>query len=207
VWKPVYKDEGSIGPAIYAGDSGACEFEFGDGMFISIGSMTDIKKKDFNMDELNDFLAYYNGLDAVEYNGLYYITDTTSRFFNDFDRSDDDEHTMASDSKYKEYKEEAGARRVHYQGLSANGDITSLCFVGKQVGNRLEKADEVDCLSCYENVHTREELIETDKFWVSAGAGVGLVFNFVLIAMGIFLIVTKPGTFKSLLKPIKKIGD
>ncbi|MCR4807656.1 MAG: hypothetical protein K5857_08255 [Lachnospiraceae bacterium] len=48
-------------------------------------------------------------------------------------------------------------------------------------------------MSCYENVHTREELLEQEKLWSSVGlGGIGIAFNSVLIIAGILLIVIKP---------------
>ena len=85
--------------------------------------------------------------------------------------------------------------------------IDSLCFVGKQVGNRIEKTDDIDTISCYENVHNREELLKTDKFLFKMGTGFGVAFNVILIVLGSIFVVTKPGFFKSKFKFLRKDED
>lgn len=71
-------------------------------------------------------------------------------------------------------------------------DIDSIVVVGRQIGNSViyDEADHIDVLTCYENVHNTEELLDSNDFFSSLGIGIfGFGASIALIVGGIIVVI------------------
>ncbi|MCR4807657.1 MAG: hypothetical protein K5857_08260 [Lachnospiraceae bacterium] len=105
VWEQVYNNDDGIGEQTFYGNVGSMEFKIGDGMLNGLSVVKDLKREDFNRGDLKDFNR----------------------------TKDDDKRDSATEREYENYSDEAGALRVHYQGISADKGVDSIALIGKQV--------------------------------------------------------------------------
>ncbi len=125
----------------------------------------------------------YDGVDQIKWERLYSFNDETdSRYFKNCDGK------KASDLLWNDYTEQVGAIKISYRGTVVD-NIDSIALVGKQVGNRLEKSDDIDSISCFENIHSKEELMKSYKKTSASGIGFGLIVSLALLLSGVFLVV------------------
>ncbi len=71
-------------------------------------------------------------------------------------------------------------------------DIDSIVVVGRQIGNSViyDEEDHIDALTCYENVHNTEELLDSNDFFSSLGIGIfGFGASIALIVGGIIVVI------------------
>ena len=183
-WHRIYDSDDGICDAAFFGSIGGLEYDIDSSLLKSLAATSKkLGKKDYDREKLNTCLNNYKSLHTEEYNGVLYITDTDTKYFGDCDKE------KVSDSNWSDYTEEVGSIRISYR-VTDTGDVDSIALIGKQIGNSIVKSD-IDTIPCYENVHTREELMKKDKNTLSIGLIFGMVINIVFIVLGMLLIVGK----------------
>lgn len=184
-WTRLSKSEEDFTDEVFFGKITGLEYEVEGSLLNSLGGNTkQLKFEDYDKEDLDALFEAVPALHTEEYNGVLYITDTDSGYFKDCYRK------KVSDLTWDNYIGESGAIRISYRGTSVD-DIDSIALVGRQVGNRLQKSDTLDTLSCYENVHSKEELIQNHKKYSVIGTGLGLVISAGLLITGVILVAKK----------------
>ena len=184
-WERLYSfnDEEELTDEVFFGNITGLEYEVDSSLLVSLsGNSRQLQKADYNEEDLKVLFDDIQGLGAEEYNDVLYITDTDSRYFKNCDGK------KASDLLWNDYTEQVGAIRISYRGTVVD-NIDSIALVGKQVGNRLEKSDDIDSISCFENIHSKEELMKAYKKTSASGIGFGLIVSIILLLSGILLVV------------------
>lgn len=185
-WKRVYDSDDLLCDNAFFGDvSGDVEVQ--SRLLASLAGTNNILgASDFKKDELEDFCKRNSTFHTEEYKSVLYITDTDTKYFQDIKRDD------VSDRIYKDYKDEVGSYRICYRGTKADGDIDSIVVIGRQVGNSIiyDEEDHIDTLTCYENVHNTEELLEKDGKLFSLGISIfGFGASLAMIIGGIIIVI------------------
>ena len=184
-WERLYSfnDEEVLTDKVFFGNITGLEYEVDSSLLVSLsGNSKQLQKADYNEEDLKVLFDDIQGLGAEEYNDVLYITDTDSRYFKNCDGK------KASDSLWNDYTEQVGAIKISYRGTVVD-NIDSIALVGKQVGNRLEKSDDIDSISCFENIHSKEEFMKAYKKTSASGIGFGLIVSLALLLSGVFLVV------------------
>ena len=184
-WERLYSfsNEETLTDEVFFGNISGLEYEVDSSLLISLGgSSKQLQRTDYNEEDLKVLFDDIQGLGAEEYNDVLYITDTDSRYFKNCDGK------KASDLLWNDYTEQVGAIRISYRGTVVD-NIDSIALIGKQVGNRLEKSDDIDSISCFENIHSKEELMKAYKKTSASGIGFGLIVSLALLLSGVFLVV------------------
>ena len=184
-WERLYSfnDEEELTDEVFFGNITGLEYEVDSSLLVSLsGNSRQLQKADYNEEDLKVLFDDIQGLGAEEYNDVLYITDTDSRYFKNCDGK------KASDLLWNDYTEQVGAIRISYRGTVVD-NIDSIALVGKQVGNRLEKSDDIDSIACFENIHSKEELMKAYKKTSASGIGFGLIVSLALLLSGVFLVV------------------
>ena len=184
-WERLYSfnNEEALTDEVFFGNINGLEYEVDSSLLISLGGNSkQLQRADYNNEDLQALFDEIQGLGAEEYNDVLYITDTDSRYFKNCDGK------KASDSLWNDYSEQVGAIKISYRGTVVD-NIDSIAIVGKQVGNRLEKSDDIDSISCFENIHSKEELMKSYKKTSASGIGFGLIVSLALLLSGVFLVV------------------
>ena len=185
-WQRVYDSDDMLCDNVFFGNvSGDVEID-GSLLRSLAGTNNQLGKNDFKKDELNDFFSRNSSFHTEEYNKVLYITDTDSKYFKDINKDDVSERT------YKDYQDQVGSYRICYRGTDLGDDIDSIVVVGRQIGNSViyDEEDHIDALTCYENVHNTEELLDSNDFFSSLGIGVfGFGASIALIVGGIIVVI------------------
>lgn len=184
-WERLYSfsNEDTLTDEVFFGNISGLEYEVDSSLLVGLsGNSKQLKKADYNEEDLKVLFDDIQGLGAEEYNDVLYITDTDSRYFKNCDGK------KASDLLWNDYTEQVGAIRISYRGTVVD-NIDSIALIGKQVGNRLEKSDTIDSVSCFENVHNKEEFMKEHKKTSAFGIGFGLIVSIALLLSGVFLVV------------------
>lgn len=186
-WQRVYDSDDFLCDNVFIGDvSGDVEVESRLMVGLSGKSNNQLGESDFKKDELNDFYKRNSSFHTEVFNKVLYITDTDSKYFKDINRDD------VSDSLYKDYKDEVGSYRICYRGTDMGDDIDSFVVVGRQVGNSIlyDEEDHIDTITCYENVHNIEELMEKDGQLFSLGISIfGFGASLAMIIGGVIIVI------------------
>ena len=184
-WERLYSfsNEETLTDEVFFGNISGLEYEVDSSLLVGLsGNSKQLKKADYKEEDLKVLFDDIQGLGAEEYNDVLYITDTDSRYFKNCDGK------KASDLLWNDYTEQVGAIRISYRGTVVD-NIDSIALIGKQVGNRLEKSDTIDSVSCFENVHNKEEFMKEHKKTSAFGIGFGLIVSIALLLSGAFLVV------------------
>ena len=184
-WERLYSfsNEETLTDEVFFGNISGLEYEVDSSLLVGLsGNSKQLKKADYKEEDLKVLFDDIQGLGAEEYNDVLYITDTDSRYFKNCDGK------KASDLLWNDYTEQVGAIRISYRGTVVD-NIDSIALIGKQVGNRLEKSDTIDSVSCFENVHNKEEFMKEHKKTSAFGIGFGLIVSIALLLSGVFLVV------------------
>lgn len=177
-WVSVRDPDDTISDRLFFGDIRAGDYRIDGDLLRSLSPSKDLCERDFGSDEMADFLDYYNWISTTVWNDIFYITDTSSTYFEDFENRDQYNATR------EQYKAEEGSLRVHYKGLERES-YSTIAVVGKQQGNRIVEDDRIDSVTAFENVKNKEALIKQKRTYGGIGRILVMIPCIFLLIFGI----------------------
>ena len=177
-WRRVRDSEDTFGSRAFFGDAGIKDYQIEGDLLRGLALYQELFPSDFYQEDLDRLLGTYNNLTTEFWNDRFYITNSNSIFFDDY------EYDGTDSARRRSYEREEGALRFRYKGLPRES-YSRIAVIGRQEGNWIVEDDRVDTLTVFENVKSSSELARRVVLMILGGIALSMVVCIPLIFFGV----------------------
>ena len=182
-WRRVRDADKIVRCRSFCGDGGVGDYQIEGDLLRGLALYTDLYSDDFDQAELAGVLERFDGLSTQYWNDKFYISNTDSIYFDDFEYDGTDSATRMS------YEREEGAIRISYKGLP-RAWYSQIAVVGRQEGNWIVEDESLDTMTVFEDVKDAKSLASRDVRLVVGGIALAMLVCAPLIIFGFRRIFT-----------------
>lgn len=177
-WRRVRDSEDTFGSRAFFGDTGVGDYQIEGDLLRGLALYQDLGASDFNQEELQSLLDSYSNLGTEYWDNRFYITNSDSIFFDDY------EYDGTDSSRRRSYERQEGALRIRYKGLPRDS-YSKVAVIGRQEGNWIVEDERVDTLTVFENVKSPTALARRVVLMVLGGIVLAMTVCVPLIFFGV----------------------
>ena len=177
-WRRVRDTEDTFGSRAFCGDAGVKDYQIDGDLLRGLALYRDLGSSDFNQDELDRLLGTYDNLSTEYWNDRFYLTNSDSIFFDDY------EYDGTDSSRRRSYERQEGALRIRYKGLPRES-YSKIAVIGRQEGNWIVEDERVDTLTVFENVKSPSHLARRVVLMILGGIALAMAVCVPLIFFGV----------------------
>ena len=145
-------------------------------LLLSVSTSVECEESDFTQEALQRLT---DSVEEIYHDGYLWFSEAPYSCMEDLEEEDASDKTLAF---YESYE---GARRIRYNVMDVDA-VETLVIVGYQQDSALVKAEDLDSMTVYENISTLDDILKTNKTYLSWGV---LIVS--IVCLGLIVLAVK----------------